>query len=480
MPVQDTLEIVCKTVLEKITPKPEEREKIERLAKTLEKKVAEAAEYFSVKATVRLEGSVAKDTWLSGEPDIDIFMRLPPSIPRSALGEVALKIARKATERAKQVERFAEHPYLEAFVEGVRVNIVPCYETKRGEWLSATDRTPYHTDYVKKRLKPQMRGEVRLLKKFMKGIGVYGAEIKIGGFSGYLCELLIIHYDSFVNVLKAFAQYKQRIVIDIENYYKGGEDELSLLFNEPLVIVDPVDMGRNVASAVQPQKLYTFVGATRAFLKNPSLMFFYPPETKPLTVKKLEEILQNRGSAFVFIVFGRVAAVPDVLWGQLYKSQRSLAKLLETNDFVVLRHTVWSDEENLNAFIFELESRTLPPVKRHLGPPLEKNEDCERFLTKHKASPETVSGPYIEDGRWIVEVKRKHVDAVSLLNEKLREGGRDAGVAKEIAKTLNKGFKILVNEEIAEVYAKNGEFAKFLTDFLQGRPKWLENTIKSG
>ncbi|MEM1566601.1 MAG: CCA tRNA nucleotidyltransferase [Candidatus Bathyarchaeia archaeon] len=480
MQAQDMLETVCKTVLEKITPKPEERRKIEDLARRLEKSVTEAAERFGVKATVRLEGSVAKDTWLSGEPDIDIFMRLPRSIPRSTLGEVALKIARKATEGAQQVERFAEHPYLEAFVEGVRVNIVPCYETKPGEWLSATDRTPYHTDYVKKRLKPRMRDEVRLLKKFMKGVGVYGAEIKVGGFSGYLCELLIIHYGSFLNVLKAFAQHEQRTVIDIENHYKGRKDELPLLFNEPLVIIDPVDMGRNVASAVQSQKLYTFVAAARAFLENPSLKFFYPPETKPLTIKNLNETLRNRGSALVFIVFGMVEAVPDVLWGQLYKSQRSLAKLLETNDFTMLRCAAWSNEENLNVLLFELESRHLPHVKKHLGPPLEKIVDCERFLAKHATNPETVSGPYIEDGRWVVEVKRKYTDAVSLLNEKLKDGGRSTGVAKDIAKTLSKGFKIYVNEEIAEIYSRNSEFAKFLTDFLHGKPKWLENAVKTG
>ncbi|MCS7124898.1 MAG: CCA tRNA nucleotidyltransferase [Candidatus Bathyarchaeota archaeon] len=472
-PAQDTLGAICKTVLERITPKPEEREKIEGLAKALEKKVAKAAEHFGVKATVRLEGSVAKDTWLSGEPDIDIFMRLPPNMPRSALGEVALKIARKATEGAKQVERFAEHPYLEAFLDEVRVNIVPCYKTQSGEWLSATDRTPYHTDYVKRHLKPEMRGEVRLLKKFMKGIGVYGAEIKVGGFSGYLCELLVIHYGSFLNVLEAFAQPKQRMVVDIEKHYKGREDELPLLFNEPLVMIDPVDMGRNVASAVQPQKFYTFVAAARAFLEKPSLKFFYPPETAPLTVEKLKETLKKRGSAMLFIVFGEVDAVPDILWGQLYKSQRSLAKLLETTDFALLRHAVWSDEEKLNVLIFELESRQLSPLKRHLGPPLDKLEDSRKFLAKHVASPETVSGPYIEGGRWTVEIKRKYTDAVSLLGEKLKDGGRNAGVAKKIAQALSRGFKILVNEEIAETYAENIEFAKFLTDFLQGKPKWL-------
>ncbi|MEM1536628.1 MAG: CCA tRNA nucleotidyltransferase [Candidatus Bathyarchaeia archaeon] len=474
MPTQGKLEAVCKTVLERITPKPDERKKIEGLAKTLERKVAEAAEYFGVKAAVRLEGSVAKDTWLSGEPDIDIFMRLSPTVPRTALGEVALKVARKATEGARQVERFAEHPYLEAFVDGVRVNIVPCYEAKRGEWLSATDRTPYHTDYVKARLTPQMRGEVRLLKKFMKGIGVYGAEIKVGGFSGYLCELLIIRYGSFLEVLRTFANLRQRMVVDTENHYEGRKDELPLLFNEPLVVVDPVDMGRNVASAVQRQKLYTFVAAARAFLENPSLKFFYPPETKPLTVGELKEALQKRGSTLVFIIFGRVEAVPDVLWGQLYRSQRSLAKLLETNDFVVLRHTVWSDEENLNAFIFELESHILPPVKRHLGPPLEKIEDCQKFLAKHSANPETVSGPYIEDDRWVVLIKRKQTDATTLLSEKLRDGGRSAGVAKEIAQALSRSFKIYKNAEIVEVYSRNSEFAKFLTEFLQGKPKWLE------
>jgi tRNA nucleotidyltransferase (CCA-adding enzyme) len=66
------------------------------------------------------------------------------------------------------------------------------------EWLSATDRTPF-IHYVKKRLGKTLQDDVRLLKKFMQGIKVYGAEIKTGGFSGYLCELLILHYGSFAN-----------------------------------------------------------------------------------------------------------------------------------------------------------------------------------------------------------------------------------------------------------------------------------------
>jgi len=472
--MQGKIEKVCTTVLERVTPKKAERARIEALAKELEKRVISASKELGVEAEVRVEGSVAKDTWLSGETDIDVFMRVSAKIPRKSLGEVCLKVARKATEGSEQIERFAEHPYLEAIVDGVRVNIVPCYNIKRREWLSATDRTPHQTDYVRKHLNEQMRSEVRLLKKFMKGIDVYGAEIKIGGFSGYLCELLILHCKSFIRTLKTFAQHKQRIIIDIENYYKERENELQLLFKEPLVIVDPVDKGRNVASAVQPHKLYTFVAAARAFLKNSNLKFFYPPETTTLTLKELKQKLEKRGSTIIFLTLGKVDAVPDVLWGQLYKSQRSLSKLVQLNDFNILRDLSWSDEKTLNMFIFELEQRILPPIKKHFGPPLEKEYECEKFLLKHLNNSGTVSGPYIEDGRWVVEIRRKYTDAVALLSDRLRDGGRRAGVAEQISQILCKGFGIFVNNEIVEVYEKNSEFAKFLAEFLHGKPKWLE------
>ena len=472
--MQEKMASVCTTVLEKVTPKEGERAKIVALAKELEKKVVSASKKLGVEAEVRVEGSVAKDTWLSQEADIDVFMRVSAKIPHKSLGDICLKIARKATEGSEQIERFAEHPYLEAIVDGVRVNIVPCYNVKRREWLSATDRTPYQTDYVKKHLNEQMRSEVRLLKKFMKGIDVYGAEIKIGGFSGYLCELLILNYKSFMNTLKTFAQHKERIVTDIENYYKGRENELQLLFKEPLVIVDPVDKGRNVASAVRPQKLYTFVAAARAFLKNPNLKFFYPHKTTALTVKNLKHELERRGSTIIFLTFGKIDTVPDILWGQLYKSQRSLHKLIQLSDFKILRDLPWSDEKTLSMFIFELEQRFLSPVKKHLGPPLEKEQECEKFLKKHLNNFGTVSGPYIEDGRWVVGLRRKYTDACDMLRERLKDGGRSVGVAEQISQSLHKKFKIFVNSEIVEIYEKNSEFAQFLTDFLSGKPKWLE------
>ncbi len=467
------LEKVLATVRKKTTPSEREREEVLTLADTLVKRVKTAAKKRGVEAHVRVEGSVAKDTWLSREPDIDIFMQLPTTTPREAFGTVCLNIAKEATKGSSQVERFAEHPYLEAFVNSTRVNIVPCYRAKPGEWVSATDRTPYHTDYVRPKLDDRLRSEIRLLKRFMKGTDVYGAEIKIGGFSGYLAELLTLHYGSFVNILKSAANWRQPLTIDYENYYKGRESDVQKIFDRALIVVDPIDKGRNVASAVRKERLDEFIAAGRAFLKESNLKFFYPKETRPFKKEKLLHAIQKRGTALVFVEFGRADAVSDILWGQLYKTQRSLRKMLHQNDFNVLRSAVWSNEQDLSVFLFEVESRFLPAIKKHLGPPVDKRSECESFLRKHVKSTATLSGPYLEDGRWVVEIKRKHTDIVELFMEKLKDGGRHAGVAELISKSMAKSKKIQVNEEIMKTYLSNKEFAKFLTDYLEGKPKWL-------
>jgi len=469
-----TLKEVLAEVLRRVTPSQKERRQITSLAEDIRKRVELSSKEAGIEAEARVEGSVAKDTWLSGEPDIDIFMRVPTTMPRKAFGTICLDIAKKAANGFKQTERFAEHPYLECIVNDVRINIVPCYKVKKGEWQSATDRTPFHTDYVKPLLNERLKGETRLLKKFMKGTGTYGAEIKIGGFSGYLCELIALRYGSFIEALKSAAYWKRGEIIDYEGYYKGREDELRKVFEEPLVVVDPVDKGRNVAAAVREERLGEFIAAARAFLRNPDLKFFYPHKVEALDIEELVHAITIRGSALVFVKFGRVRAVPDVLWGQLYKSQRSLRNMLRRFDFNILRAAVWSNEEDINLFIFELEKRSLPPIKRHLGPPVEKREECERFLKKHLGAEGTLSGPRVEENRWVVEIKRRYMDAVELLVDKLRDGGRHVGVADLLSKAIAGSFEISVNQEILKLYSSEADFAGFLTQYLKGKPIWLD------
>ncbi|MEM2897654.1 MAG: CCA tRNA nucleotidyltransferase, partial [Candidatus Bathyarchaeia archaeon] len=406
--------------------------------------------------------------------DIDIFMRLSPELAKNKLKEVSLKIAYNAMEGYKTFERFAEHPYLEAWVEGIRVNIVPCYKVEKGRWLSATDRTPYHTDYMKLHLSDELKDEVRLLKKFMKGIGSYGAEIKVSGFSGFLCEVLALYYGSFEKVLEVASKWKFKQTIDIESYYKGREYELYDLFDDPLIVIDPIDKGRNVAAAVKKEKLWEFVAASRAFLNKPSIKFFYPPELDLPSSDAILQEIKNKKMSLIFIKFGKIDAVVDVVWSQLFKTEKALKNFLQKNDFSVIKSASWSDENLNNGIVFKLETSSIPLFKKHLGPQVFRREESKKFLEKHSKAIDTISGPWIESDRWVVEKARKNSDPIVLLKEKFRDGGREIGVAEKVSECFKKGFEILSNEEIIKFYNESKEFAEFFVKFLIGRNFWVE------
>ena len=175
----------------------------------------------------------------------------------------------------------------------------------------------------------------------------------------------------------------------------------------------------------------------------------------------------------MFLTVKQIPAVPDILWGQLYKSKRSLTRLFELNDYKMLRDAVWSNEKNISVFVFELESLKLANIKKHFGPPLERELECKKFLNKYTNNIRVISGPYLEDGRWLVELSRKNTDAATLLKEKVEDGGKKSGVADLIALSIKKEFRIYVNADIVEVCKENAEFAEFLTEFLICKPFWL-------
>jgi tRNA nucleotidyltransferase (CCA-adding enzyme) len=344
----DKIAEVCNAVKKKIVPPPKLKRAVEARAEELRAIVERECRKANLPAEVRLDGSVAKDTWIQDYVDLDVFMRVSPQLTKEQLKLVCLPIARKALQPHKIVERFAEHPYIESVVEfgksrGLRVNVVPCYKVEKGNWLSATDRSPYHTEYIRQRLTELQRDEVRLLKAFMRGIGGYGADIRTGGFSGMLCETLIVSRGEFQRVVQDFMQWRQNEFIDVENYYEGRREEVHRIFREPLVVIDPVDKGRNLAAAVRQDQLWNFVAACRHLRAKPSPALFAEPKVKPLAPTEYQKLARARDSTVLCLVMGKMDAVVDILWSQLYRTERALVNLLENNDFKVVRSVAWSD-----------------------------------------------------------------------------------------------------------------------------------------
>jgi tRNA nucleotidyltransferase (CCA-adding enzyme) len=469
------LERICATAKLKLTPTTSERRIIETTAEEIKCSLEKECKKANLSADVRVEGSIAKNTWIRNYADIDIFMLVSPELTKEQLTRICLPIARKTLSGHRVFERFAEHPYLEAFVKKnrkeLRVNVVPCYNVEPGNWLSATDRTPYHSQYIREHLNESKLDDVRLLKGFLRGIAAYGADIRTGGFSGMLAETLVLGFGGFLNVIQNLADWNEDKYLDVENYYENRTDEVRKIFREPLVVIDPVDKGRNLGAAVHAEQLWNFVAASRHFLQKPSIKFFTQPTIKPLTVPEYHKLTKNRGSDLIYISFGKIDAVVDILWSQLYRTQRALSTFITNNDFKLIRSAAWSDEHHTNIIILELETSKLSGSKRHEGPPIERATESAAFLSKHTNHSRTISGPWIENHRWIVQKNRPIMNAESLLNSTLKSGTSKIGVAPLFAKALNSRWSIL-NQKTITPLLSNKEFSKFMRTFLSGRPIW--------
>ncbi|MBN2335210.1 CCA tRNA nucleotidyltransferase [Candidatus Bathyarchaeota archaeon] len=452
-------------VLERIKPGEADEKQIDEFTTVFVKEINALLREEGLDAEAELHGSVAHGTWIRGGQDLDVFIVLGSGYERDDLHRVLEALKRRLD--GDYVEAYAEHPYLQARVDGYSVDLVPCFRLEKGGRIkSSTDRTPLHTGYLAERLTDEARDEVRLLKQFTDGIGVYGAEIRVKGFSGYLCELLVLRYGSFTGLLEAASTWRRGTVISLE-----GQGEPAEAFKDPLVVVDPVDTTRNVASALSPESLWTFVAAARDFLGEPEVGYFFP--SAEASKEGVLSLMDGRGSDLVFLVVEEHRAeVPDSLWGQLHKSHEALRSALTVGGFKVLRSTVWSNEENRHVFVYELESASISGAVKHLGPPVAMTANSESFLARHAGNGSTVAGPWIEGDRWAVLSKRQFTEAGALLTDRLEDGGRGVGVSKNLAVRVLQHHRVLLNGEIGDYLG--GGFTLHLHRFLKGRPRWFE------
>jgi tRNA nucleotidyltransferase (CCA-adding enzyme) len=392
-------------VLGRITPDHLARQQIQHAVSSLMELVRNKADEEGLDLQAQLVGSVAKDTFLC-DPDIDVFVLFPPTVPRKEMETVGLRLGRSILLDGQ--EKYAEHPYIHGKWQGMEVDLVPCYRIQDPSQLkSAVDRTPFHTTYIRTHLKEEQKGEVRLLKKFMKGIGTYGAEAKVQGFSGYLIELLILRYGTFKDAAKEAAAWKSGEVLAQEE--NGGKR-----FSDPLVFYDPVDPNRNVASALSIDAFARFIFAARRYLDSPSEKFFFPSPREPLSEEDIRETLRTRGTFAIIASIDQRPLIDDNLYPQVRKNLDGMTDLLTAHGFGVVDRGYHIG--GAISLIAELESGSLPKAERHVGPPAW-IDNASSFLEKWTGRG--ISPPFLNNGHWVAIVPRGYPSAVDLVREKL-------------------------------------------------------------
>jgi tRNA nucleotidyltransferase (CCA-adding enzyme) len=437
---------VEREVLKRVRPTRSEDTRVAGAVRELTARVLEVASELDAHIEPCLVGSVAKGTHLKG-PDIDLFMLFPESTPLQRLKEQGVEIGRRVLGGE---EHYAQHPYVRGTFKGFQVDLVPCFHIRdTRKKMSAVDRTPFHTEFVKGNLVDSQRDQVRLLKRFMKGIGCYGAEAKVQGFSGYLCELLVIRFGSFEGAIGAAGGWTKGVSLHLPDH-PGKE------FQEPLTFVDPVDSERNVASAVSTESLRRFILASREYLEAPDVKFFYPLERGDWQKAEIEKVAGGRLENSIVVSFERLELVDDVLYPQLRKSLASMKAVLRRNDFEVVGTAVSVDRES--HLLIELSSIRLPRERVHRGPPAGSPNEHE-FLAKWDNAG--LSKPYTEGGRWFVVVEREHKRADALLKKSLPS----LTLGKDVRKIRD--FEVVSGSELLE-----RRYAGVLTDYLDERMPW--------
>ncbi len=400
-------------VLSKLRPKAGTVRRLEEAVGQLRSLTDESISRSGLDLHTMLVGSVAKGTYV-GEPDIDLFVLFPETVERKDLERIGLKIGKEVLGGET---RYAEHPYTHGKMGGFEVDLVPCYAVPDASRIrSAVDRTPFHTRFVLDNLDQRKREQVLLLKQFMKGVGVYGAEARVQGFSGYLTELLVIKFGDLAGVLQAASGWRTGMIMDMNSVKRSGG-------GAPLTFWDPVDPKRNVSSALSLDQLCLFVHAAREYLRAPDERFFFPRARQLMDLETIEATFRTRGTSPFVVVLDRPDLVDDNLYPQVQKSQQGLRKLLEMNDFQVLdmRYDVQKDVR----LVFELVSTELPPARLHQGPPA-CTENADEFVNKWRMSG--LGQPFMLDGKWMVYVRREHRDPSTLVVAK----GREASLGNDL------------------------------------------------
>lgn len=442
---------VLSGVLSRIKPSPEEEKTVLEIASAFKRAVEQAAKKRLSEFEVFLAGSVAKGTWLRGDADVDIFVAMPPELNEEEFKALGLEIGREALAGYEVIERYAEHPYVESEVrEGIKVSVIPAYIVEPPNWKSAVDRTKFHTEYVLRRMSNEQRDDVRLLKKFCKAHGIYGAEASIKGFSGYLCELLILYAGDFPALIKSAVKWRGQVVIDLEGYYTSAKEVQRKFPRDPLIVVDPVDRNRNVAAALSPKSLAKFVLASRELLARPRAELFEEP------VCEREAVIAEVTSApdLVAVVLKHPQLVEDIAYPQLERIAKKLARQLEVGDFSVIRSFV-GHGRNTSLILFVLESSVIPKLKVRIGPDARDATNSAKFLAKHENA--WVS----EDGRLMALVKRRHLSAVELIRAALAGGFR---VGSPLSELLSRS-RVLTKEELVAELSIDEELVDLLKKY---------------
>jgi tRNA nucleotidyltransferase (CCA-adding enzyme) len=392
-------------ILNKILPDKEEIKNVEKNVESFLSKFS----FKNIKFTIG--GSYAKGTWLSGNKDIDIFVKF--KYEKYLNKNISLELEKILKKKRIKFEIVhGSRDYFHIIRNGTLFELVPVLDISRSNKLeNIMDVSPLHVNYIKKKLNNKMKNDVRLLKQFCKANNLYGAESYIKGFSGYALEILICYYKSLTKLMKEASKWKERKVIDLAKHYKSSLMILRSINKSKissLVLIDPVQLDRNAASALSKENYKKFISLAKLY--DGSESFFMKKE---INLKNL------KGYSIFRIV--PLEGKKSIVGAKLVKSLDKIKKSLEKEGFEIYDYG-WKWEENA---YFWFKTSKLDKFRKHYGPLKSYKEHLKKFKEKWKGKKF-----YYSKGKAYVKLKRENVDSSDVIRDILKRKDVKVGFKK--------------------------------------------------
>src|SRR2546425_11346942 len=122
----EELQSLLSEIGRRVIPTPAERRRMEELSSALLQRTQKTIETARLDGIASLQGSMAKDKWLHGQADLDVFVQFPPSVERSEWTDRVLPLVRKEFSASNVIEIYTAHRFLDLItIHHVRITVVP-------------------------------------------------------------------------------------------------------------------------------------------------------------------------------------------------------------------------------------------------------------------------------------------------------------------------------------------------------------------
>jgi len=210
-------------LLKKITPKQEEIQNIRELIETIQ---LDALSIKGKHLNAKVFGSAARETYINKKlKDLDLFIEYKNLKDQEEFTTIFSTFLKNIELKSRGYLYYRGEYYFKG--KSYFIDLLPYCKTQKLSFY----RTELHNQYLLKNLTPVLKEQILMLKFFLKKTGLYGSDTIKKGFSGYLCQCLILKYGT-ISVIPSLVELKS--------------------------FIDPVDKNRNLLAAVSLRNLFTF------------------------------------------------------------------------------------------------------------------------------------------------------------------------------------------------------------------------------